>query len=288
MESIRITALAVVAHLPHLAQTAHPHGVVYYALVALVGLIVGTLTGLTGVGGGSLVTPLLVLMLGMTPTIAVGTDLLYSVPTKLLGASVHQRQGTVNWRLVRYLTTGGVPAALAGLVLLAYVQAHMGIAAVNAALKPSLGVTLLAVSAAIIFKPLLARLITPAASTPTEQWTPGAAGRVVTLGACVGFIVSLTSIGSGALTMPVLFFLVPHFGLRRLVGSDVAFSAILLPVAAAGFIHMSNVNVALAGSLLIGSLPGIVLGSKLVLRVPEAWIRPVLAVCVGIAGFKLV
>ncbi len=108
-------ALSLVEHVSRTAQATNGHPITYYLLIALVGLIVGTLTGLTGVGGGSLVTPLLVLMLGIAPTIAVGTDLLYSVPTKLLGATVHQRQGTVNWRLVRYLVTGGVPGAVVGL-----------------------------------------------------------------------------------------------------------------------------------------------------------------------------
>lgn len=283
----RIAASHLLPHLPHVAQQAQPHDLTYYALVALAGLIVGTLTGLTGVGGGSLVTPLLVLLLRVSPTVAVGTDLLYSVPTKLLGATVHHRQGTVNWRLVRYLVIGGVPGAIAGLILLAYVQAHSSITAVNAAIKHGLGITLVFVAAAIIAKPVLSRLLKSAPGA-TVDWTGGAIARVVTLGLVVGFIVSLTSIGSGALTMPMLFFLVPQIGLRRLVGSDVAFSAILIPVAAIGFLHMGNVDLALAGSLLIGSLPGIVIGSKLVMRVPDTWVRPALAVCVGIAGLKLI
>lgn len=287
MGSGRIAAAHLLPHLHYVAQQAQPHDVTYYALVALAGLIVGTLTGLTGVGGGSLVTPLLVLLLHISPTIAVGTDLLYSVPTKLLGATVHHRQGTVNWRLVRYLVTGGVPGAIAGLILLAYLQTHLSVTAVNAAIKHGLGITLVCVAAAIIVKPLLSHLMK---STPgaTVDWTGAAVARVVTLGVVVGFIVSLTSIGSGALTMPMLFFLVPQLGLRRLVGSDVAFSAILIPVAAIGFLHMGNVNLALAGSLLIGSLPGIVIGSKLVMRIPDTWVRPALAVCVGIAGLKLI
>ena len=287
MGSGTIAASHLLPHLHRVAQQAQPHDVTYYALVALAGLIVGTLTGLTGVGGGSLVTPLLVLLLHISPTIAVGTDLLYSVPTKLLGATVHHRQGTVNWRLVRYLVTGGVPGAIAGLILLAYLQTHLSVTAVNAAIKHSLGITLVCVAAAIIVKPLLSHIMksTPSA---TVDWTSGAVARVVTLGLLVGFIVSLTSIGSGALTMPMLFFLVPQIGLRRLVGSDVAFSAILIPVAAIGFLHMGNVNLALAGSLLIGSLPGIVIGSKLVMRIPDTWVRPALAVCVGVAGLKLI
>src|SRR5689334_14321754 len=122
--------------------------------ISLVGLIVGLMIGLSGVGGGSLVTPLLVLALGVKPAVAVGTDLLYSVPTKLLGATVHHRQGTVNWRLVSYLVLGGVPAAVVGLIALAVLQERMGLDAVNNALKHGLGYTLILVSVAIVLKPL--------------------------------------------------------------------------------------------------------------------------------------
>ena len=255
--------------------------------VALVGLAVGLLTGLSGVGGGSLVTPLLVLAMGVKPIVAVGTDLLYSVPTKLLGAVVHHRQGTVNWRLVRYLTLGGLPGAVAGLIVLAIMQQHMGVNAVNTALKRGLGVMLILVSVAIVLKPLLSYLSRKKGAEGTTD-LGDAAPRIVALGFLVGFLVSLTSIGSGSLTMPLLFFLVPGLGLRRLVGSDVAFSAILIPVATAGHLQMGHVDLGLALSLVIGSLPGVYIGSRLCARVPDTWLRPALACTLLFAGTKLI
>jgi len=256
--------------------------------VALVGLVVGTLVGLSGVGGGSLVTPLLVLVLRVNPAVAVGTDLLYSVPTKILGALVHHRQGTVDWRLVRYLVSGGVPAAVAGLSVLAVLQDHLGMTKVNVALRHGLGVMLLLVSVAIVLKPLMSRWARAQDATSAITWTRGAAARVITLGAVVGFLVSLTSIGSGSLTVPLLFFLLPRLDLRYLVGSDVAFAAILIPVAAAGHLQMGHVDLGLAASLLCGSLPGVVVGSKLCARVPDVWFRPALAGALLFAGTRLI
>lgn len=255
--------------------------------IVLVGLVVGTLVGLSGVGGGSLVTPLLVLALGIKPAIAVGTDLLYSVPTKLLGAIVHHRQGTVDWRVVRYLVLGGIPAAVAGLVALAYLQGHVGLDGVNAMLRHALAVMLFLASVAVLVRPLLARWVKQADGAVDGAWTPGGVARIVALGAVVGFLVSLTSIGSGSLTVPLLYFLLPRLGLRRLVGADVAFAAILIPVAAAGHFQLGHVNVGLAANLVIGSLPGVFIGSRLCARVPEVWFRPALAGALLFAGSKL-
>lgn len=258
--------------------------------VALVGLVVGTLVGLSGVGGGSLVTPLLVLVLRVQPAVAIGTDLLYSVPTKLLGTAMHQRHKTVDWRLVRMLTAGGVPAALLGLALLGFLQRHIGLVALNAQFKHSLGVILVLVSIAIVLRPLLARRMRPhdSESEDTGAWGRGQVVRIAALGAVVGFLVSLTSIGSGSLTLPLLYYLAPRLGLRRMVGSDIAFAAILIPVAAAGQLRISHVDGALAVSLLIGSLPGVVLDSRLCAYIPEVWLRPALAGTLLFAGAKLI
>lgn len=259
----------------------------FFELV-LAGLIIGVFVGVSGVGGGSIMTPVLMLLAGMNPLAAVGTDLLYSVPTKLLGATVHHRQGTVNWRLVRYLVLGGVPAAVVGLVTLSALQQHLGLDAVNNALKRGLGYTLMLVSVAIVLKPLLLRWSRRSEQDDAIVWTRGEVARVITLGAVVGFMVSLTSIGSGSLTVPMLYFLVPRLGIRRLVGSDVAFAAILIPVAAAGHLQMGHVNLGLAASLLAGSLPGVVVGSRLCARVPDIWFRPALAGALLFAGSRLI
>jgi len=256
--------------------------------IALVGLVVGLLVGISGVGGGSLVTPLLVLALGVKPAIAVGTDLLYSVPTKLLGALVHHRQGTVDWRVTRLLTLGGLPAAVAGLALLALLQRYGGTDAVNAALRHVLAVMLAVAALAIVVKPLLGRRQARRVEQRPQEQPADSAWRIVALRAGLGVFVSLTSIGSGSLTVPLLYFLLPALPLRRLVGADVAFAAILIPVAAAGHWQLGHVNVGLAANLALGSLPGVAVGSRLCARVPDLWFRPALAGILLFAGSKLV
>jgi uncharacterized membrane protein YfcA len=253
--------------------------------LALIGLAVGFLVGLSGVGGSSLMTPLLILVLGVKPLIAVGTDLAYSVPTKLLGAYVHRGQGTVDRRTVLYLSLGGIPGAVLGLVALSALRTHLGLSHLNELLKHGVGLLLLLVAAAILLTPLLRRRHGP---SPGPSWTPALKVRAVALGAVVGMLVSLTSIGSGSITVPALYLLLPGLGLRRLVGSDVAFAALLIPVAALGHMQMGSVNVALAANLVLGSLPGVFIGSKLCARLPDSWLRPALAGLLFFAGSRLI
>lgn len=260
--------------------------------LAMIGAVVGLLVGISGVGGSSLVTPLMILFLGVKPLVAIGTDLAYSVPTKLLGAIVHRRQGTVDWRVVLNLSLGGIPSAVLGLLALAALRAHLGLEALNAALQRAVGGLLFLVAVVIVLTPLLARLradgspsAAPSPSAPRERTTRG---RVVALGALVGFLVSLTSIGSGSITLPLLYLLLPRLGLRRLVGSDVAFAALVVPVAALGHLSMGSVNLAMSANLLIGSLPGVYLGSKLCKYLPDTWLRPAIAGVLLFAGSRLV
>lgn len=255
--------------------------------ITVVGLVVGTLVGLSGVGGGSLVTPLLVLALGVPPAVAVGTDLLYSVPTKLVGAIIHHRQGTVAWRIVRLLALGGIPGALLGLAALAILQHQVGLAAVNTVVRHALAILLAVASVAILARPLLARRVGSTPSNGDGESAVANPARVVILGGVVGLLVSLTSIGSGSLTVPLLYFLVPGLALRRLVGADVAFGAILIPVAAAGHFQLGHTDLRLAINLVLGSLPGVILGSRLCAKVPDIWFRPALAGVLLFAGSKL-
>jgi uncharacterized protein len=252
--------------------------------LALIGLVVGFVVGLSGVGGSSLMTPLMILVLGVKPLIAVGTDLAYSVPTKLLGAYVHRGQGTVDRRTVLYLSLGGIPGAVLGLVALSTLRTHLGLSRLNELLKHGVGLLLLLVAATILLTPLLRRRH---GQPPALSWTPALTVCVVALGAVVGVLVSLTSIGSGSITLPALYLLLPRLGLRRLVGSDVAFAALLIPVAALGHLQMGSVNVALAANLVLGSLPGVFIGSKLCARLPDSWLRPALAGVLVFAGSRL-
>ena len=253
-----------------------------------IGLLVGLLIGVSGVGGSSLMTPLLILTLRMNPLVAVGTDLAYSVPTKLLGAVVHWRQGTIDRRLVWTLCLGGVPAAVVGIGLLIGLSKTIGLSTVSGLTKHGVGVLLFVAAAAIIATPILSRLGKKSRATTSMAWTEQTRRRIIVLGAVVGFIVSLTSIGSGALTVPLLYLLLPGFGLSRLVGSDVAFAAVLIPTAAIGHAGLGSVDFAVSANLLVGSLPGVFIGSKLCKQLPGTWLRPAVAIIMVWAGVILV
>ncbi len=253
--------------------------------LALIGLLVGLTVGLSGVGGSSLMTPLMILFLGIKPLVAIGTDLVYSVPTKLLGAYVHRRQGTVDWQVVRYLIVGGLPGAALGLAALTALRSALGLSRLNVVLQHGVGALLVIGSAAILLTPLLARYLAGSPDLPEIQ---GKKTRLIALGAVVGFLVSLTSIGSGSILVPALYLLLPQLGLRRLVGSDVAFAALLIPLAAIGHFQMGHVDLKLSANLLLGSLPGVYLGSKLCARLPETLLRPALAGVLLFAGSRLI
>jgi uncharacterized protein len=254
--------------------------------LVLVGLIVGVLIGMTGVGGGSIMTPLLI-VLGFNPLIAVGSDLLYSVPTKLYGAFLHRQQGTVNPQIVKALLWGGLPAAVAGLALLFWLRHHVDIKIVELWTRHAIGVMLFPAGAMILAQPFF-RKSQPQASMQSFAWAPGRRARVIALGALVGFIVTLTSIGSGAVTLPLLVVALPLVVLPELIGSDIAFAAFLIPTAALGRWTMGDVNVGLAVNLLIGSLPGVYIGSKLCTRLHANWLRPAVAVTLIFVGTRLI
>lgn len=253
----------------------------------LVGLIVGFLVGLTGVGGGSVMTPLLVQVLKVNPLVAVGTDLLYSVPTRLYAAFLHRKQGTVRPDIVKALLWGGLPSSLAGLGLLFWLRHHVDVALIESWTRRAIGVTLLLAAAMILAQPWLKRLELREFNEHID-WSPGRRARVVSIGAVVGLIVTLTSIGSGAVTLPLLALALPLVGLPELIGSDIAFAAFLIPAAAFGRWTMGDVNVGLALNLLIGSLPGVYVGSRLCSRLHARWLRPAVAVTLIFVGARLI
>jgi uncharacterized membrane protein YfcA len=231
-----------------------------------------------------LMTPLLIVLFGMNPLVAVGTDLLYSVPTKIVGAFVHARQRTVDWDLVHLLAVGGVPAALATLAILADLRRIFDVHVLEIWMRHSIGFAIVASAIVIVFTPLLRR---SSERNPSLD-APRTRERVLLIGAAVGVVVTLTSIGSGAFTLPLLLVLLTAFDARRLVGSDVAFAAILIPFAAIGHWSIGNVDLGVCGSLLLGSIPGVILGSRLTRVIPQAWLRPALAGVLVIAGSRLV
>jgi uncharacterized membrane protein YfcA len=253
--------------------------------VIFIGAFVGLLVGLTGVGGGSIMTPLLIIALRVNPLIAVGTDLLYSVPTKLLGAYLHGRQGTVNGHVVRALCWGGIPAAIVGVALLYVLRHHADVKVVEFWTRRAIGASLVLSAAIIVARPFLHKKVE---SSAQFEWRKEYRLRAVAIGAAVGLIVTITSIGSGSVTLPLLTLVLPSVGLAELVGSDVAFAAVLIPAAAIGHWSMGDVNLRLALNLLLGSLPGVYVGSKLCGVLTQRWLRPAVAVTLLFAGSRLI
>jgi uncharacterized protein len=256
------------------------------------GLLVGFLVGLTGVGGGSLMTPILVFIFGYAPKAAVGTDLLFAAITKSGGVFVHHgKHRSVEWRIVLKLCLGSIPAALLVIYLLENVFTKEE--AVTAAITFSLGVALIFTSLALFVRNrLIARRKQD--ETAVERLTHRERfgrwqGLLTTLvGLVLGVLVTLSSVGAGALGTIALIFLYPRLATVRIVGTDLAHAIPLTAVAGLGHLHMGNVDLGLLGSLLMGSLPGIYLGSHLSAKIPEKVLRPILATLLMVIGVKFV
>jgi uncharacterized membrane protein YfcA len=260
----------------HLLTTLNP-------LFTVSGFVVGVLVGLTGVGGGSLMTPLLVLLFGIHPTTAVGTDLLYAAATKTVGTGVHGYKRTVQWNIVARLAMGSVPATAITLWILSQQQAKHA-ATVGALITTSLGWALIATAIAVLFRKAIVTFVV----ARTQELEPGrAAGLTILLGAVLGVLVSLTSVGAGALGMTVLLILYPKMDVAKLVGSDIAHAVPLTLLAGLGHWMMGTVDFRLLLSLLSGSIPGIVIGSLLAARTPDGVLRPVLAGTLALVGVKM-
>ncbi len=251
-------------------------------LYSVAGVLVGLIVGLTGVGGGSLMTPLLVLAFGFHPATAVGTDLLYAAATKSVGTVVHGVRNTVDWRVVRRLAFGSVPAATLALIALSYAagRAHDP----SATISTLLGITLILSAVATIFR---ARLVTRMAPWFSALGERRLAALTVFLGVVLGVIVSLTSVGAGALGMTALLILYPGLPINRLVGSDIAHAVPLTLLAGIGHWIIGSVDGALLLSLLVGSIPGIIVGSLIATRVSDRVLTPILAVVLAIVGTRL-
>ena len=243
-------------------------------LVIVFGLGVGILVGLTGIGGGSLMTPLLVIFIGTKPLVAVGTDIAYGAITKTVGGWRHFRSGTVDMSLSKWLALGSVPGSLAGVVLVESVEALQG-----KGLLWGVAFALLLTATATLSRALFVK-------DPKEHHTHPLDGRsrqaAVAIGAVLGLILGVTSVGSGALVGLVLilyFKLTPH----RVVGTDVFHAALMLWAAALAHVVGGNIDYGLMGTILIGSIPGVWIGERLVHRVPAAALRPALG-CVMLAS----
>lgn len=253
-------------------------------LYTLSGFVVGAIVGLTGVGGGSLMTPLLVLIFGIHPATAVGTDLLYAAITKAGGTTVHARKGHVDWRITGLLASGSIPAALLTLWALSLLPARSE--AVTHVISVSLGAALLLTAGAIVFRQKLQRYALAHADDSTH--TRFQAPITIATGVLLGILVTVSSVGAGALGVAVLFFLYPKLPAIRIVGSDLAHAVPLTLIAGLGHWAIGSVDWSLLASLLLGSLPGIWLGSHASARVPERFLRPLLATMLVLVGGKLI
>ena len=252
-------------------------------LYSLSGLAVGLLVGLTGVGGGSLMTPLLVLLFGIHPTTAVGTDLLYAAATKSVGTAVHGASGTVDWRIVGRLAAGSVPTTVLTLLVLARVGAQSS--AANHVITFVLGIALIATAIAILFRRTILNYFSRRGGEADPRQT---AIFTVVLGAILGVLVSLSSVGAGAIGVTVLLVLYPTLPVSRLVGSDIAHAVPLTLIAGVGHWIMGSVNFPLVFSLLTGSIPGIIAGSLISTRMPDKYLRPILASSLALVGGRLI
>lgn len=249
------------------------------------GFVVGLLVGVTGVGGGSLMTPLLVLVFGMAPAAAVGTDLWFAAITKLVGGTVHHRRGGVDWEVVRRLALGSLPASA---LTLWWLHAS-GLGPVKQGLiVHMLGAVLVLTAVAMLLKKQLHAIGQRLRSTAPERFKGAQPLLTVLAGALLGFLVTLTSVGAGALGTVMLVYLYPfRMNPGRLVGTDIVHAIPLTMVAGMGHLWMGNVDLPLLGQLLLGSIPGIVIGSLVGTRTSELFLRRAIAAVLVAVGAKL-
>ena len=253
--------------------------------LVIAGLTVGFIVGLTGVGGGSLMTPIL-LWFNIPPSTAVGTDLLYAAFTKTGGIYAHNKKSNINWVITGWLSLGSIPAALLTLWILHSIKTD--VTALNAIIKHSLGWALLFTSIAIVFKKRLLVFSQKHAGDKFHSESKTQNLLTVAIGVMLGAMVTLTSIGAGALGTVTLFFLYPLLPTPRLVGTEIAHAVPLTLVAGIGHASMGNLDYGLLGQLLIGSLPGIYIGSMLSGKVPDLLLRNAIAMMLFFVGYNLV
>ncbi len=247
------------------------------------GFAVGTLVGLTGVGGGSLMTPLLTLLFGVSPAVAVGTDLAFASITKAAGTFTHRLRGTVEWHVVRLLCYGALPAAIVATLGLKYfgtLDKEIG-----QLIRYSIATSVFLTVIALLFK---GKMLAWANKHPEKQLqgTKLAAATIIA-GAVLGLLVTISSIGAGAIGATLLVLLYPRMPSAHVAGTDIAYAVPLTAIAAVGHWWLGSINWELLGSLLIGSLPGITLGSMAAKAVPEKVLRVILATTLTLVATKL-
>jgi uncharacterized membrane protein YfcA len=241
-------------------------------LYVISGVVVGALVGMTGVGGGSLMTPLLILLFGIHPLTAVGTDLLYASATKTCGTLVHGFNKNIDWRVVGRLALGSVPLTALTIFLLS--RLDMANPAAQALITKVLGVALFLTALSLVFRKTVTRLYEGRVG---ELAPDRVRNLTIAMGAILGVLVSISSVGAGAIGVTALILLYPTMPTKRVVGSDIAHAVPLTLIAGLGHWWLGTINFPLLGSLLVGSIPGIVIGSAVAAKVPEPGLRYTLA-----------
>ena len=250
--------------------------------MSVAGLIVGTIVGLTGMGGGALMTPILVLFFGTAPSAAVSSDLVTSLLMKPVGGAVHWRRATVHRGVVRWLLVGAVPAAFAGVFILDSLGDGQQL---QERIKLGLGAALLLAFGSMVVRQIQARRSAPVAGDGLD--TPVRPLVTVVVGVVGGLIVGMTSVGSGSLIIVTLMWIYPRLSNRVLVGTDLVQAIPLVGAAALGHVFFGDVKVGVTASLLIGSLPGVYVGARISSRTTASWLRPVLAGVLLASALKL-
>ena len=258
-------------------------------LQALAGGLVGVMVGLTGMGGGALLTPTLILLFGINPGTAVSSDLLTSLIMRPVGGTVHIRRGTVAWRLVGWLCLGSVPAGFCGVLVL---RALGGGAEVEHDVSLAIAWALAVAVASIVAKGIIGARRAPAETAAAEQTITATDVAVrplptVLIGIVGGFMVGMTSVGSGSLMIVLLLALYPRLSIKSLVGTDLVQAVPLIGAATLGHAIYGHISLGLTASLVIGSVPGVYLGARLSSRAPDAYIKPALVVVLLATSLKL-
>ncbi len=251
-------------------------------IAILSGFGVGAIVGMTGVGGGSLMTPLLLSVFKLNPAVAIGTDLWFAALTKTAGSVSHHRAGHVEWRITKLLLAGSIPATLGMVALMYFTGLTKGWAS---ALTFSLGIALLITAVTVAFKQVWVKV-----AHWLERWIHDGNRPTLTVlcGFTLGVLVSLTSIGAGAIGATLILLLYPKLPSHRIVGTDIAHAVPLTLVAGIGYATLGNVNWELLGALLVGSIPGIWLGAQLTRKMPERIVRTLLCMSLVAAGLKVI
>jgi len=251
-------------------------------LYSLSGFAVGMLVGMTGVGGGSLMTPLVILLFGVHPATAVGTDLLYAAATKTCGSLVHGLAHSIEWPVVRRLASGSVPGSIATLILLSFMDLES--AAARSLISLALCGALFLTAGVLIFRGAIVRFSREQFPAPAARNT---AAATVVVGVILGVLVTISSVGAGAIGVVALIVLYPQLPMARIVGSDIAHAVPLTLIAGAGHWIIGAVDWHIIVSLLAGSLPGIVVGSYITVRISELVLRVILATTLIVVAGKL-